>query len=107
MINCGDLEFLLYYNCFVNNETVRDKKNNSEDDKIALETHRVTYTQTVDNHLSTESRVPKIGTSHTLAKLPKTLQILFSLNSNFGIGGSSAKAPPPIHRGRVRLLALT
>ncbi|CAN6720839.1 unnamed protein product [Malus baccata var. baccata] len=100
MINCGDLEFLLYYNCSVNNETVRDNKTIAtrgflgEDDKIALETHQVTYTQTVDNHPSTESRVPKIGTSHTLAKLPKTLQILFFLNSNFGIGGSSAKAPP-------------
>ncbi|RXH98322.1 hypothetical protein DVH24_010647 [Malus domestica] len=42
----------------------------------------------------------------TLAKLPKTLQTLFSLNSNFDIRGSSAKAPP-IHCGRVRLLALT
>ncbi|RXH99958.1 hypothetical protein DVH24_030449, partial [Malus domestica] len=30
---------------------------------------------------------------HTLAKLSKTLKTLFSLNSNFGIGGSSAKAP--------------
>ncbi|CAN6679901.1 unnamed protein product [Malus baccata var. baccata] len=72
-----------------------------EDDKIALETHRVSYTRAVENHLSTESRF------HTLAKLPKTLQILFSLNSNFGIGGSLAKVPPPIHRGRMRLLALT
>ncbi|RXH73960.1 hypothetical protein DVH24_016782, partial [Malus domestica] len=44
--------------------------------------------------------------SNTLVKIPKFSKHSFSLNSNFGIGGSSAKAPP-IHRGRVRLLALT
>ena len=45
--------------------------------------------------------------SNTLAKIPKFSKHSFSLISNFGIRGSSAKAPPPIHHGRVRLLALT
>ncbi|CAN6676700.1 unnamed protein product [Malus baccata var. baccata] len=75
-----------------------------EDDKFTLEAYRVSYTRAVENHLSTKSGVPKIVL--TLAKILQSSQTFFSQNSNFGIGGSSAKAPP-IHRGRVRLLALT
>ena len=33
--------------------------------------------------------------ANTLAKIPKFSKHSFSLNSNFGIGGSSAKPPPP------------
>nr|XP_028949120.1 uncharacterized protein LOC103426280 isoform X1 [Malus domestica] len=32
-----------------------------EEDKIILETHRVSYMRAAENHPSTESRVPKIG----------------------------------------------
>ncbi|RXH75660.1 hypothetical protein DVH24_039359 [Malus domestica] len=100
-----------------------------KDDKFTLEAHRVSYTRAVENHLSTKSGVPKIGRptflqrgpaisyiyhpffltkedSKTLANFKKLSKHFFSLNSNFGIGGSSPKAPP-IHRGHMRLLAMT
>ncbi|RXH76869.1 hypothetical protein DVH24_019757 [Malus domestica] len=86
-----------------------------EEDKNTLEAYQDSYAQAASNHPSTKSKMPKIGrspsllrglamlyifnlifskniSSNTLAKLSKTL---FSLNSNFDIGGSSAKAPPP------------
>ncbi|RXH84046.1 hypothetical protein DVH24_026945, partial [Malus domestica] len=75
-------------------------------DKNTLAVQRGSYAQAAGNPLSTKTEVPKIANSNTLAKIPKFSKHYFSLNSNFGIGGSSAKAPP-IHRGHVRLLALT
>ena len=44
--------------------------------------------------------------SNTLAKISKLSKHSFSLNSNFGIGRFFGQSLP-IHRGRVRLLALT
>ncbi|CAN6711199.1 unnamed protein product [Malus baccata var. baccata] len=101
------------YVLYENGEKLRRKRERgrhvdfwTKEDKNTLEAYRVSYTRAVENHPSTKSGVPKMANSNTLAKIPKFSKHSFSLNSNFGIGGSSAKAPP-IHRGRVRLLALT
>ncbi|RXH76017.1 hypothetical protein DVH24_042804 [Malus domestica] len=80
-----------------------------KENKNTLEAYRDSYARTAGNHPSTKSKMPKKGpaislyiahhslpkgSSDTLVKLQKLSKHFFSLNSNFGIGGSSSKTPP-------------